>query len=416
MLLEIGVVGVALEYLVEGAAHGVYLGGVAYTRFPHNASSVYHAGMKRIGIIAFASALLVLLVLLAGCQAAARATDSGTTAADREANMPAAEMEARLTMGELREVYFAGGCFWGVEEYFSRVPGVAGVSSGYANGTTENPSYEEVCSGATGHAEAVRVVYDPTVMSLKSLTQALFRIIDPLSVNKQGNDRGIQYRTGVYYADDADLPVLQEVFETEQEKLSSPMATELVPLENFYEAEDYHQDYLKKNPGGYCHISFRSLDEIKTVQQEAAARYAKPDDAALRQALDRLQYEVTQNAATEPAFTGEYDRLFERGIYVDVATGQPLFSSADKYDSGCGWPAFTKPIDSAAVAESVDTGLGMVRTEVRSTGGDSHLGHVFEDGPADAGGLRYCINSAALRFIPYDELDTRGYGSYKNLC
>ncbi len=347
------------------------------------------------------------------------------------------ESEVPSHMDGLREVYFAGGCFWGVEEYFSRIPGVADASSGYANGPTENPSYEEVCRGS-GHAETVRISYDPSVVSLQSLAQALFRIIDPVSVNKQGNDRGVQYRTGIYYTDEADLPVLQAVFDAEQANYGQPFAVELGPLTNFYEAEDYHQDYLKKNPGGYCHISFDSLSEVKTEQEKAArtfaqgvddaisdlesadadegSRWVKPSDEELRATLTEEQYEVTQNAATERAFTGAYDKFYERGIYVDVATGQPLFSSAEKFDSGSGWPSFTRPIDDEALVESEDTSYWMIRTEVRSSAGESHLGHVFNDGPRDAGGLRYCINSAALRFVPYEEMDAEGYGAYKDLC
>ena len=359
-----------------------------------------------------------------------------------------------LDTNNLHEIYFAGGCFWGVEEYFSRAPGVADVVSGYANGTVADPSYEQVCSGATGAAETVRISFDPSVISLRTLATQLFKIIDPTSVNQQGNDRGTQYRTGLYYIDDADATVLQEVLAEVQRDYVAPLATELAPLDNFFEAEDYHQDYLRKNPGGYCHISFESLADIKTEDQSSAfqsasaegsstegatgqgsasassaatpfdpssasggtqAAYAKPTDAEMRATLTDLQYEVTQNAATERAFTGVYDDFWERGIYVDVVTGQPLFSSSDKYNSGCGWPAFTRPIDEDAVSEHVDNSLWMTRTEVRSTAGDSHLGHVFPDGPASAGGLRYCINSAALRFVPVEQMDEQGYGAYKKL-
>lgn len=361
-------------------------------------------------------------------------------------------------MSNLHEIYFAGGCFWGVEEYFSRIPGVVDVESGYANGTTENPSYEEVCRAGTGHAETVRIAYDPSVISLQSLAKALFRIIDPTSVNQQGNDRGVQYRTGIYYTDEADLGVLQAVFDAEQANYAQPLAVELLPLSNYSAAEGYHQDYLKKHPGGYCHISFDSLSEVKTEQEKAAegedgaaggseagsvdagddglvaapntindaiadldaaadgARWTKPSDAELRETLTEEQYEVTQNAATERAFAGEYDDFWERGIYVDVATGQPLFSSADKYNSGCGWPAFTKPIAESVLVEREDTSHWMIRTEVRSSAGDSHLGHVFTDGPAEAGGLRYCINSAALRFVPYEDMEAQGYGDFMDLC
>ena len=328
----------------------------------------------------------------------------------------------------MRELYVAGGCFWGVEEYFSLVPGVADAVSGYANGSVANPTYEQVCSGATGHAETVRVTYDPAVVSLKTLVEQLFAIIDPLSVNRQGNDVGSQYRTGVYYVDTADEPVIRAVFDAEQAKHAQPIATELEPLACFYEAEEYHQDYLRKNPGGYCHVNFASLSNVRTEQggeggpsgqvQAAmpAEAWPKPSDDELRRRLTSQQYAITQHAGTERAFSGEYDLHFERGVYVDVVTGQPLFSSADKYDSGCGWPAFTHPIGEDAVTMRDDRSFGMHRIEVRSSGGDSHLGHMFHDGPQEAGGRRYCINSAALRFVPYDDLDAEGLGDWKARC
>ena len=317
----------------------------------------------------------------------------------------------------LKEIYLAGGCFWGVEEYFSLIPGVADVVSGYANGRSENPRYEEVCSSETGHAEAVRVMYDPSVISLKTLVEQLFAIIDPLSVNRQGNDVGVQYRTGVYYTDPADLPIIEDVFTDARRKLGAKPAVELAPLENFYRAEEYHQDYLKKNPGGYCHVDFSSLSSVRTEPQRAKespdwSRYTRPREDELRAKLTAQQYAITQHAGTERAFSGEYDHHFERGIYVDVVTGQPLFSSSDKYDSGCGWPAFTHPIDETAITKRDDRSFGMHRIEVRSSAGDSHLGHVFHDGPAGSGGLRYCINSAALRFVPYEHLADEGYGEF----
>ncbi len=323
-----------------------------------------------------------------------------------------------INTDNLKEIYFAGGCFWGVEEYFSRIPGVYEVVSGYANGNTENPSYEEVCHNNTGHAETVHIEYDPALVNLKTLTEHFFKIINPISKNRQGNDVGSQYRTGVYYTDETDLPILQEVFTAEQQKYDKPIVTELIPLENFYEAEDYHQDYLQKNPNGYCHVDFSSLDDLEnsTTVKVDASKYKKPSNEELKMMLTPDQYEVTQNADTESAFANEYYDNHEAGLYVDIVTGEPLFSSKDKFDSGCGWPSFTKPIDPDVIIEKKDTSLGLTRTEVRSRVGNSHLGHVFNDGPKEKGGKRYCINSLSLRFIPYNQMAQEGYGEFASVC
>ncbi len=311
----------------------------------------------------------------------------------------------------LKEIYFAGGCFWGTEAYIARVPGVCETEVGYANGVTADPTYEDVCTDTTGYAETVHVRYDPGRISLNRLAEQFFKIIDPTSLNRQGGDTGTQYRTGIYYTDPADRAVLEQGFRREQFDYKSPIVTELLPLENFYPAEEYHQDYLEKNPNGYCHVRFDSLRDFADCDPD---RYARPDDAKLRADLSPMQYEATQQAATETAFTGAYWDHFERGLYIDIVTGQPLFSSADKFESGCGWPSFAKPVEQESVTERDDHSYNRYRVEVRSSGGDSHLGHVFEDGPEQLGGLRYCINSAALRFIPYDKLEESGYGAYKN--
>ncbi|RRD56478.1 bifunctional peptide-methionine (S)-S-oxide reductase MsrA/peptide-methionine (R)-S-oxide reductase MsrB [Comamonadaceae bacterium OH2545_COT-014] len=327
-----------------------------------------------------------------------------------------------------RSIHLAGGCFWGLEAYFQRVPGVVDAVSGYANGkTAARPSYEDVIYRHTGHAETVRVVYDADRLSLPDVLQYYFRVIDPTSLNRQGNDRGTQYRTGIYYSDPAEKTVIAAALAAEQKKHAQPLVVENLPLAHFHEAEEYHQDYLAKNPNGYCHIDIRKADEplqrpADTTSQPAAkpaakpfdaATWRKPDDATLRRQLTPEQYRVTQNSGTEYAFSHAYDHLFEPGIYVDVVSGEPLFSSADKYDSGCGWPSFTRPIEKAAVTEHEDLSYNMRRVEVRSRAADSHLGHVFTDGPRDKGGLRYCINGASLRFVPRDRMDAEGYGAYK---
>ena len=357
---------------------------------------------------------VAMTLLISGCAAGPKREEAME---NQRENAPATvedqAWKEREDAERLREIYYAGGCFWGVESYFSQIPGVESVTVGYANGYTENPTYEQVCGGNTGYAETAHVVYDPDRVSLQTLTEHFFAIIDPLSLNRQGNDRGSQYRSGIYYADENDRETLQAVWDGQQKKYAQPVQTELEPLRCYYLAEDYHQQYLAKNPGGYCHIDFSSLADFG--QRIDPGRYAKPPQDKLRSMLTEEQYRVTQQGGTEYPYTGEYDSLFEPGIYVDVVTGEPLFLSADKFDSGCGWPSFSKPIDAAVVVESQDDSFGMHRTEVRSRVGDSHLGHVFPDGPAEKGGMRYCINSASLRFIPYSEMEKEGYGNLRGL-
>ncbi len=310
----------------------------------------------------------------------------------------------------LKEIWLAGGCFWGIEEYFQRIDGVYDVVSGYANGNTENPSYRDVIDGS-GHAETVHIQYDPKIIDLDTLLGYYFRVIEPTILNRQGNDVGVQYRTGIYYENEEDLAVIQEVIKREQEKHSDPIVTEVLKLDNFYLAEEYHQDYLQKNPYGYCHVDFGVLDEGPEIKVNPA-NYSKPSDDVLKETLTDAQYKVTQLNQTERAFSNEYFDNHDPGLYVDVVTGEPLFTSTDKYDSGCGWPSFVKPIEPDVVTEHTDTSFNMVRVEVRSRVGDSHLGHVFTDGPADRGGLRYCINSASIKFIPLDEMEAEGYGKF----
>ena len=404
---------------------------------------------------------------------------------------------------DLHTLYLAGGCFWGLEAFLKRLPGVRRTVAGYANGSTENPSYRDVCNWNTGHAETVAVTYDRRILPTDVLLDGFFEVVDPTSLNRQGNDAGTQYRSGIYWQDEADLPAIEAALRRQQARYTEPIVTEIEPLDGFYAAEDYHQDYLGKNPHGYCHIDLAAaeafarrmglaegqpciqfdglcespddpavmgaipgagadapgtqgtsagearnpgdagaggaddgaddalgapsadgpgapgaagpLDAAGVADAIRAQGYAAPPDEELRRALSPEQYRVVREGATERPFAHPYDRTFEPGIYVDATSGEPLFASADKFDSGCGWPAFSRPLSKDVVTEHLDRSFGTLRTEVRSRAGDAHLGHVFTDGPAEAGGLRYCINGAALRFVPLECMDAEGYGYLKPL-
>lgn len=309
-------------------------------------------------------------------------------------------------------IYLAGGCFWGVEGYMKRVEGVVDAISGYANGHTANPTYEEVVKGDTNHAETVEVRYDPAKTDLINILLYYFKVIDPTSLNRQGNDIGTQYRTGIFYTNETQLGIIEDVIKQEQKKYKKEIVVDVAPLKGFYKAEDYHQDYLAKNPSGYCHIDLslakEGIDRGEFTNKNQ--KYVKPSDQIIRQRLTKEQYHVTQNAGTERPYTHEYNDLDDKGIYVDIVTGEPLFSSEDKYDAGCGWPSFTRSIEKGIINEYEDHSLGMKRVEVKSKIGDSHLGHVFPDGPREAGGMRYCINGNALRFIPLEKMEQEGYG------
>ena len=306
-------------------------------------------------------------------------------------------------------IYLAGGCFWGIEKLMQYIPGVVNATSGYANGQADAvPTYRSVSTGLTGYRETVRVEYDPARVSLDALLFAYFRVIDPTIENAQGNDYGPQYQTGVYYADEAARKTVAHIAGIERSR-HERFVVELKPLERFYDAEEYHQDYLEKNPGGYCHIPSQEMASVSQVIVDPG-RYPRPAEDAIKSMLSPEQYRVTQQAGTEPAFQNAFWDKHESGIYVDVVTGEPLFSSSDKFDSGTGWPSFSKGIDENAFVLLEDTTYGMQRTEVRSRAGNSHLGHVFYNDSSSPSKTRFCINSTALRFVPYESMLAEGYG------
>lgn len=306
-------------------------------------------------------------------------------------------------------IYFAGGCFWGVEKLMQSILGVVNATSGYANGQTDVlPTYSIVSTGETGYRETVRVEYKTAQVSLDALVFAYFSVIDPTIENRQGNDIGTQYQTGIYYLDDAAKGTIERIAAIVKERFEK-FVVEIEPLERFFDAEEYHQNYLDKIPGGYCHIPNAEISSISSMIVDPG-KYPRPSKELIKTLLTERQFNVTQLSGTEPAFNNEFWDSYERGIYVDVVTGEPLFSSNDKFVSDTGWPSFTKGIDENTFVLLVDNSLGMARTEVRSRAGNSHLGHVFYDDPSSPNGIRYCINSAALRFVPYEKMVTEGYG------
>ena len=314
-------------------------------------------------------------------------------------------------MAIIKKAIFAGGCFWCMVKPFNKYDGVLNVTVGYTGGSLKNPTYEQVCTGITGHYEAVEILYDENILNYVELVEAFFMSIDPTDEGGQFNDRGRSYETAIFYTDDEQKKVAEDYKNklNESEIFNKPIAVKILKATEFYPAEEYHQDYYLKNPFRYK--AYYSGSGRKAFIEENW-RISEQKKKELKNILSPLQYKVTQENGTEPPFNNDYFNKFEEGIYVDIVSGKPLFSSKDKFDSGCGWPAFSKPINNGYITEKEDFSHGMFRTEVRSSNANSHLGHVFNDGPKELGGLRYCINSDALRFIPKEEMESKGYGNY----
>lgn len=306
---------------------------------------------------------------------------------------------------------FAGGCFWCMVKPFDQYKGVISVVSGYIGGHTKNPTYEEVLSDTTGHIEAIQITFDDEEITYEELLNIYWKQIDPTDSGGQFNDRGHKYKTAIFYHDNQQKELAKKSKkELEESKIfSQPIVTEIIKATTFYKAEDYHQDYYKKNPNHYYSYYIGSGRYFFTKENWDRNNFNRE---LLKEKLTPIQFEVTQNDKTEPAFKNEYYGNKEEGIYVDVVSGEVLFSSKDKFDSGCGWPSFTKPVKENSIIEKSDFTHGMFRTEVRSSKANSHLGHVFNDGPKELGGLRYCINSASLKFISKDKMIEKGYKDY----
>ncbi len=388
--------------------------------------------MKILATLSF-FCIALLGIAISGCAKPSQSTETTNVSSQQVIAMDQKKIEEGIKTGKYEVATLAGGCFWCMESPFEKHKGVISVVSGYAGGYVENPSYEQVSTGTTGHVEAVQIVYDPLWISYEDILRIYWRNFDPTDAGGSFGDRGSQYESRIFYHSDVqkDIAILSKKELGESNRFSDDIVTPIVAYTNFYPAEDYHQDYYKKNKehyknyrvgsgrAGFIEDNWGKIPlELSSDQKNQAdmlpveKKYQKPTEGEMRENLTDIQYHVTQNEGTEKPFHNEYWDNKKPGIYVDVVTGEPLFSSTDKYDSGTGWPSFTKPIDKGVVTEHEDRKLFSPRTEVRSRFANSHLGHVFNDGPEESTGLRYCINSASLKFIAKEDMKKEGYGEY----